>query len=294
MGLLGGSGPARASGSSGGPSGPTIGVLVDTTLCIGCRQCEQACNAVNTDLPRRPSEDFQAPTALEKPRRMDAGAYTVVNRYQDADEPGQPVHAKLQCMHCLHPACVSACIVGALAVEPNGVVSYDLAKCIGCRYCMVACPFGVPAYEYGDALLPEVRKCNFCLETRISNGRVPACVASCPMQVMTFGKRADLVALGRERIRNRPERYVDHIYGEHEVGGTAWLYLTGIPSEKMDLPRFGYHPVPGYTEPMQHAVFKWFLPPLGLYSALTTIMWFTSRKSRTTSPTDQETANERA
>ena len=140
--------------------------------------------------------------------------------------------AKVQCMHCLIPSCVSACIVGALTKAPDGAVVYDPTICIGCRYCMVACPFEVPAYESHDALAPEVRKCELCTGTTASGGADPACAAACPTETLVFGKRADLLAIAHQRLEERPDRYVQHVYGEHEVGGTGWLYLTGRPVER--------------------------------------------------------------
>jgi Fe-S-cluster-containing dehydrogenase component len=253
-----------------------LAVLVDTTLCVGCRTCEQACNEANQDLPRKPENFFTDTTVFNRPRRMDASAFTVVNRYPQT--AGAPVHVKFQCMHCLQPACVSACLVGALRRDAGGAVIYDETKCIGCRYCMAACPFQVPAYEYESVLMPRVRKCTFCFDTRLSKGELPACVAACPMRVMSFGLRDELIALGRERIRKNPGPYETCIYGEHEAGGTAWIYLAAVPFDRLDFPRLGYHPLPGYTEPIQHALFKWFLPPLGLFAALAGAMWYNNRR----------------
>ena len=268
--LLGRSVNAHAGPVLGGHQ-DHLGVLVDTTLCVGCRSCERACNEINKDLPRRSSGWFQDSSVFEKRRRMSADSYTIVNRYNGS---GKPHFAKFQCMHCMDPACVSACIVGALTKEPNGAVRYDPWKCIGCRYCMVACPFQVPAYEYGNALTPQVRKCTFCFEQRTSKGKMPACVESCPMEVMTFGERKGLIQLGKRRIRKNPELYIPHIYGENEVGGTAWLYLSSLPFGKMDLPKLGYISTPSYTEPIQHAIFKHFIPPIALFSVLGILMWF--------------------
>jgi Fe-S-cluster-containing dehydrogenase component len=274
--LFGRNGAAEASRLQVSPD--QFGVLVDTTLCVGCRSCEKACNEINEDLPRKSAAVFKDESVFEKRRRMDYGAYTVVNRYENDNDPKEPVYAKFQCMHCLYPACVSACIVGAFSREANGAVIYDAWKCIGCRYCMAACPFQVPAYEFDNVLTPQVRKCTFCFETRLTKGNVPACVESCPMEVMTFGKRTDLIRQAQETIKTFPDRYVPHIYGEKEVGGTAWLYLSGIPFTALDFPHLGYHPAPGYTEPIQHAIFKWFLPPLGVYAALGGIMWYLRNK----------------
>ena len=251
-----------------------FGVLVDTTLCIGCRSCEEACNQINKDLPRRPPDYFQDYTVFEKKRRMDRDTYTVVNRYPNPKDLTMPIYVKFQCMHCIEPACMSACIVGAFSKEPNGEVIYDAWKCIGCRYCIAACPFQVPAYEYDNALTPQVRKCTFCFQKRTSKGEVPACVQACPMEVMIFGKRNELITLAKERINKYPDRYLPHIYGEHEVGGTSWLYLSGVPFQTLGLPKFGYMPIPSYTEPIQHAIFKYSLSPLALYGILGSIMWF--------------------
>jgi Fe-S-cluster-containing dehydrogenase component len=261
-------------------SSDQFGVLVDTTLCVGCRSCEKACNEINEDLPRQPAESFKDKAVFEQRRRMDCSTYTVVNRYQNQKDPVRSIYTKFQCMHCLYPACVSACIVGAFTREPNGAVIYDAWKCIGCRYCMAACPFQVPGYEFSNVLIPQVRKCTFCFEKRLTKGGVPACVQTCPMQVMTFGKRPDLIRQAREKIKKYPNRYVPHIYGEKEVGGTAWLYLSGISFGEIDFPELGYHPAPSYTEPIQHAIFKWFLPPAAVYAALGGVWWFLSSKRK--------------
>ncbi len=276
--LLGNCEESRASVPTAGSEG--LGVLVDCTHCVGCRRCEKACNEVNEDLPRQPAGSFDDDSVFQRQRRMDAGAYTVVNRYQNPADPDKPTYAKFQCMHCLNPACVSACFVRALTREANGAVTYDASKCVGCRYCMAACPFQVPAYEYDNTLTPQVRKCEFCFQTRRDKGGMPTCVQACPMQVMTFGKRTELLRLARERLSEHPNLYVPHIYGENEVGGTAWMYLSGMSFQEMSLPKLGYHPAPGYTEPIQHALFKWFLPPLALYGALGGVMWWLNSKEK--------------
>lgn len=278
--VFGKGGAAEASRLQVSPD--QLGVLVDTTLCVGCRSCEKACNRINEDLPRKPAASFKDASVFEARRRMDYGAYTVVNRYEGSNDLKKPVYAKFQCMHCLYPACVSACIVGAFTREANGAVIYDAWKCIGCRYCMAACPFQVPAYEFNNVLTPQVRKCTFCFDARLTEGKAPACVESCPMEVMTFGKRTDLIKQARGKIEKYPDRYQPHIYGEKEVGGTAWLYLSSIPFTAIDFPRLGYHPAPGYTEPIQHTIFKWFLPPLGLYATLGGIMWFLRKRRQGT------------
>ncbi len=255
-------------------------MLVDTTRCVGCRKCEEACNTINEDLPRKSVSVFKDKDVFKERRRMDFGTYTVVNKYKSANVSDKPVFAKFQCMHCLYPACVSACIVGAFTRDKDGAITYDSWKCIGCRYCLAACPFQVPAYEFSNILTPQVRKCTFCFDTRLVKGQIPACVQACPMEVMKFGKRTDLIKDAHENIKKNPGRYIPHVYGEKEVGGTSWMYLSNIPFNRIDFPKLGYHPVPGYTEPIQHAIFKWLLPPLGVYAALGGIWFFLSSKKK--------------
>jgi len=239
--------PQMAAGAHGQFDGHPDGngVLHDITLCIGCRKCEKACAEVN-ELPR-PEKPFDDESVLEAKRRTDATNYTVVNRYDEAGEADSGVFLKSQCNHCREPACASACFVAAFTKTPEGAVVYNPSLCVGCRYCMVACPFNVPTYEYDEALEPKVMKCTMC-HPRLLEGKLPGCVESCPQEALLFGKREELIAVARERIRKHPGRYVDHIYGEHEVGGTDWLYISGVPFEelgfRMDL---GTTPAPELT-----------------------------------------------
>jgi Fe-S-cluster-containing dehydrogenase component len=137
-------------------------------------------------------------------------------------------------MHCIEPACASGCVVRALEKTPAGPVIYHANRCLGCRYCMVACPFGVPKYEYTKAA-PVVRKCTFCAE-RQAEGKQPACVEACPNSALVFGNRAELIEEAKKRIYASPGKYVPHIYGEEEAGGTSWLYISDVPLETLRLP----------------------------------------------------------
>jgi formate dehydrogenase iron-sulfur subunit len=204
------------------------GVLVDTTLCTGCRGCEAACAEAN-GLP----EPGMAtnPAVFDQIRSTDTRTFTVVNR-ASGSTPARFI--KRQCMHCVEPACASACLVRALDKTPTGPVVYNKSRCLGCRYCMVACPFGVPKFEYEKAA-PYIQKCTFCA-SRQAEGKPPACAGVCPSGALTFGKRDELLEMARERMYRPGSRYVRHIYGEHEVGGTSWLYLTDVPFEKLGLP----------------------------------------------------------
>lgn len=207
------------------------GVLVDTTKCIGCRACEAACAETNA-LPGPAMLDD--PAVFDKTRTTNIHTHTVVNRAADTGPTAPARFVKRQCMHCAEPACASACLVRALDKTPTGPVVYHKDRCLGCRYCMVACPFGVPQYEY-DTPLPFVQKCHFCAD-RQAKGQDPACTSVCPTGALTFGTRDELVDLAKQRIYAAGSTYLRHIYGEHEVGGTSWLYLTDVPFEKLGLP----------------------------------------------------------
>ena len=266
--MLGGSLSAEEGAST--DHNESFGVLVDTVACIGCRKCEWACNDVN-HLPTQELKAFEDKSVFAQHRRPDSAAFTVVNQFAANSNPDKKYTIKVQCMHCNEPACASACIVGALRKAPNGPVTYDAWKCIGCRYCMVACPFQVPAYEYHNALDPQVRKCTFCA-TRLAEGKKPGCVGICPEEALTFGKRGELVDLARSRIKSRPDKYVDYIYGEHEVGGTSWMYLAGVDFSNTELPKLTSDSITHRTEKIQHGVFKNFVPPLALYGLLGLVM----------------------
>lgn len=244
--VVGKSAAAQASSGSfpGYPDG--MGVLVDLTRCIGCRSCEAACNR-EQGLPD-PVLPFDDSSVFDEKRRTTESAYTVVNKY---DIPGQdhPLFRKIQCNHCNEPACLTSCFVNAYTKTPEGAVIYDPTVCVGCRTCMIACPFYVPAYSYSSVTNPVVKKCIFCHETRLKHGRPPACVEACPREVLTFGKRKDMLKLGRERIRSNPGKYEDHIYGETEVGGTAWLYLSSAPFDQVGFDTtLGEQPIISYVK----------------------------------------------
>jgi formate dehydrogenase iron-sulfur subunit len=209
------------------------GVLVDTTRCIGCRRCEWACNEWNKN-PNKPLKSFEDKSVFEQVRRTHAATFTVVNRFLNK-KGAKPVYVKKQCMHCEDPGCLSACFVGAFRKTASGAVVYNPDVCVGCRYCMVACPFDIPAYEYNDPVTPKVTKCTLCFDRISREGGVPACVEICPTETLRFGKRSELIRLAHERILNNPHKYVDHIYGEHEVGGTSWLYLSSVPFDEIGL-----------------------------------------------------------
>jgi Fe-S-cluster-containing dehydrogenase component len=270
--------PAKAEAwESKAPDDP-YGCLVDVTRCIGCRRCELACAEVN-GLPL-PDVSLEDDEVFESKRWMNENTYTVVNRYftgrLDQERNPVPAYVKTQCMHCQDPACVSACITGALQKDENGAVHYDASKCIGCRYCMVACPFQVPAYEYNNPIAPKVQKCTFCFQ-RLKDKELPACAAICPMEAITFGKRRDLLSIAHDRIAADPSRYTDHVYGEHEAGGTCWMYVAGVDFAKLGFVQVPHEPLPQRTETIQHSLFSYLWSPILLFGILWGVMRYTNR-----------------
>jgi len=223
----------------------SFAILHDITLCVGCRTCEAACNKVN-DLPQ-PDKPFTDLSVLEARRRTTTKAFTVVNKYDNKEKSKSPVFFKKQCNHCLEPACASVCFVSAFTKTKTGAVIYDASVCVGCRYCMIACPFEIPTYEYDQVLTPRIRKCTMC-HPRVIKGQLPGCVEACPMEALSFGKREDMIKIAHERFRKNPDRYVDHIYGEHEMGGTSWLYISGTPFKELGMREdLGVTPAPLLT-----------------------------------------------
>jgi formate dehydrogenase iron-sulfur subunit len=220
-----------------------FGMLTDTTMCLGCRLCEAACNQAN-GLPE-PQVPFTDRAVFDVQRKPQPGVWTVVNRY---DVGGQPVFRKVQCMHCNEPACVSACPAGALKKTPEGPVLYVEKLCIGCRYCLNACPYTMLAYSYDDPLTPAVHKCAMCFNRVTGEGKTPACAEACPARATVFGKRSELLAAARDKIAQNPGKYVDQVYGEKEAGGASWLYLAGVPFGQLGLPAdLGTTPYPEFT-----------------------------------------------
>jgi len=268
---------------SSGTNGASKGVLVDLVRCMGCRACQVACKAWNDN----PGEVTLCLGCYDNPVQFSVDTWSLV-RFSEIEEAGKLhwVFSKLQCMHCEHPACVTACPVGALTKSANGPVVYDDHKCIGCRYCMVACPFGVPTFEWYKPV-PYIRKCTFCAD-RQGGGLEPACVKACPTDALQFGERKELLVQARQRIAARPDQYIDHIYGEHEVGGTSWLYLSPVPFEKLgfvaghpgkrSFPPLGPEPVTADTEVAALVV----VPPalLTVAAAMSGIYWFIQRRAK--------------
>jgi len=211
----------------------SYGMLTDLTACVGCRSCEEACNKAN-GMPA-PEKPFSDDSVFKESRWPSSEALTVVNRFNNEKDPSRPFFRKIQCNHCLEPACASACPIHAYTKTPQGSVIYNEDLCFGCRYCVVACPFNIPGYSYENPLEPKIVKCTMCYG-RITKGHIPACADACPAGAITFGRRDDLIKIARKRISDNPDKYIDHIYGEREVGGTSWMYLSGVSFERLGFP----------------------------------------------------------
>jgi formate dehydrogenase iron-sulfur subunit len=277
----------RAAAGEERPSADdAMGVLVDLTKCNGCRQCEAACQeAAGFEVPTK--EELLDESVFVERRPLAPRSYTMVNRFRGRGEEAEAVavYVKSNCLHCLNPACVSACLVGALRRQPNGAVTYDAWKCMGCRYCMVACPFEIPTYEYDNVLRPQVRKCTFCSnEGNPYKGSTPACVAVCPKQCLIYGRRGELLSRARSRIKRYPHRYIEHVYGEHEAGGTSWLYLSATPFDEIGFLHIAPEAPSQLSEAIQHGVFNHFVPPVAWAAALGIAMWMSRPESSRDKP----------
>lgn len=235
--------PRAVHALTGGERDPNeyFGMLYDATICVGCNACTNACRDENGTVPETDTRGL-----YDAPKELSANTWTLIQLYKETDEEYSFV--KRQCMHCVDPACVSGCPVHALTKTESGAVAYDPDRCIGCRYCMYTCPFHIPRFQWEERI-PVVAKCTLCYGTRLSKGNTStACAERCPTGALIFGKRGDLIADAEGRLEAEPGRYVDHIYGKDDVGGTSVMYLSGVPFEKLGLEDMGTDPAPKLSE----------------------------------------------
>ncbi len=261
-----------------------VGMLYDSTVCTGCKACVSACKQYNEMPPSFTSSD----KLWDNPLDDDAKTLNIIKLYKDGTgevkdrEKDGHAYIKRQCMHCVDPACVSACPVSALTKdEKHGVVSYNKNACIGCRYCQIACPFNVPKYEF-DKAFPVIRKCQLCSH-RLEKGQIAACAEFCPTGANIYGRVEDLLAEAKKRLTYKPgeyrtypvvrvdgkektERlvtpYIPKVYGEQDGGGTQVLILAGVPFDKVGLPALDPAPIAQRSETIQHTLYKGMIAPI--------------------------------
>jgi len=253
-----------------------VGMLFDSTLCVGCRACQSACK-VRNNLPADTRESSGG--VYDAPLDLNGSTKNIIKLA--SGEGGSSTYMKMQCLHCIDSACISVCMAGALHKVAGGITAYNAATCVGCRYCQIGCPFNVPKYEWSKSLPitqdPKIVKCELCRHDK----RGPACTEVCPRGAVIYGKRSDLLAEAKRRVASAPGKYFqDKVYGELDGGGTNVLYLspTAVSFTALGLPVLPSEPLPALSENVQHTTYKWGLAPLALYTALTVVQ-LRSRKA---------------
>lgn len=284
--------PARAARVTAGIPPEAVGMLYDTTLCIGCKACVAACTRANDLVP-----DTSLDGLHQAPLDLNGQTKNIIKLYEDGQ---QTSFMKAQCMHCADPACCGACMLGSLHKdETTGIVSYDPAYCVGCRYCQMSCPFNIPKFEFNKAI-PKIVKCELCRHrvldatltqgedgfSRYPAGHGPACCEVCPRGAVIYGKRSELLAEAKRRLEANPDAYVPKVYGETEAGGTQVLYLSHVEFEKLGLPAYGDQGIPETAYTIQEGIYKGFIAPVALYTALGLVMLRNRKKQGGPGETD--------
>jgi Fe-S-cluster-containing dehydrogenase component len=261
------SGSASASQPMVAPA-DAVGMLYDATKCIGCRACVTACKSANN----------LAGNIYDPPKDLDGYTKNIIKKYEEGDTYS---YMKQQCMHCIDPACANACMIGAFKKREYGIITWDGTRCIGCRYCQVACPYNVPKFQW-DTYNPSIVKCELCLHLidPEGDGQItgqPGCCKACPKEAVIFGTYEELKAEAKARIEAHPDRYWPkgdpQIFGDEEGGGTQVLYLAGVDFEKLGLPPLTDKGVGELARTIQHTTYQGFIAPAALYAVLGAVLW---------------------
>jgi Fe-S-cluster-containing dehydrogenase component len=254
-----------------------VGMLYDSTLCIGCKACVVACRKAN-GLTFEPDS-----TLYDDPIDLTGHTANIIKLYNGGE---RSAFIKQQCMHCVDPACASACMMGSFQKRDNGIVTWRPEKCIGCRYCQIACPFEIPKFEW-DSALPRMVKCQMCLDKaggtkpgQLREGKEPACCEVCPRDAVIYGDYEKLKTEAQARLEREPDRYNPRVYGLEDLGGTQVLYLApaGVEFADLGLPEYGPESVPHTPVGLQHTVYKGFVAPVALYAVLAGLTWRSRRQ----------------
>ncbi len=251
-----------------GANDEELGMLYDATKCVGCKACMSACKRVNGDYGALSYEQarFDPDKLWDAPQDLTGSTRTLIKLVKDT--PKEWSYVKYSCMHCQKPSCVSVCPVAAMTKDKiTGIVDYNKNTCIGCRYCQIACAFNIPKFQWEKAI-PQIVKCDLCKNTNLKEKGISACAEVCPTGAIMFGKRKDLLAEAKKRLAEHPKQYINHIYGEHELGGTNHLYLAALQFKKLGLPELKGEAPAEFSEKIQHTIYKGFIAPVALYGTL--------------------------
>ncbi|OOZ35867.1 hydrogenase 2 operon protein HybA [Solemya velesiana gill symbiont] len=281
------------------PAPQAVGMLFDSTLCVGCKACVSKCKEVNGMPPVIRDGQVQFDSASD----LSGDTLNVIKIYKDGtakvkdSEVDGFAFEKRSCMHCVNPGCVSVCPVTAMRRDPaTGIVTYHADACIGCRNCTVGCPYNVPQFEY-DNPFGQIQKCQMCNQAgveRIDNGQMTGCAEVCPTGATLFGTREALMEEAKRRLALKPgeiynyprgdlgkpynshekaaPEYKQHVWGEKEAGGTNVLHISSIPFDKLGMPPLGERSAASIAEGVQHTLYSYLALPAVALAGLTYVV----------------------